>query len=36
MLFLDGWSQCTALGEQDKAIFEEILAANSHVSVKRT
>ena len=36
MLLLDGWSQCTALGEQDKAIFEKILAANPHVSVRRT
>jgi hypothetical protein len=36
ILLLDGWSQCAALDEQDKAIFEEILAANPHVSVKRT
>ena len=35
-LLLDGWSQCTALGERDKAIFEEIVAANPHVLVNRT
>jgi hypothetical protein len=36
VLFLDGWSQCTALCDQDKAIFEDVLAANPHVLVKRT
>ena len=36
VLLLDGWSQCTALGERDKAIFEEVLADNPHVSVRRT
>ena len=36
VLLLGGWSQCTALSERDKAIFEEILADNPHVLVKRT
>jgi hypothetical protein len=29
MLLLDGWSRRTALGEQDRAIFEEILTSRS-------
>lgn len=35
-LILDGWSRSGALGERDLAIIEEILAANPHVSIRRT
>jgi hypothetical protein len=35
-LVLDGWTSCEALSESDLVIFEEILAANPHVSVRRT
>ena len=35
-LLLDGWSHCRALNKRDLAIFEEVLAANPHVSVRRT
>ncbi len=35
-LLLDGWSRCRALDKRDLAIFEEVLAANPHVSVRRT
>ena len=35
-LLLDGWSHCSALDRRDLATFEEVLAANPHVSVRRT
>lgn len=35
-LLLDGWSRCRALGEEDNATFEHIVAANPHVLVSRT
>lgn len=35
-LLLDGWSTCDALNDDDRAIFEEILADNAHVLVTRT
>lgn len=36
ILVLDGWTDCDALSGRDLEIFEEILAANQHVSVERT
>lgn len=35
-LILDGWASCRALGDRDLAVFEEVLAAHPHVSVRRT
>jgi hypothetical protein len=36
VLVLDGWASCSALNDSDRAIFEEVLADNPHVSVSRT